>query len=176
MRILEQVAISFSRGSSQPRDRVHVSCITGRFFTTEPPGKPILLNTAIKCLFGTLYFYISYSFFRHEDNFGILTCLFTFLVVVQLLSRIQLLRPHGLYVARQTHLSLEFGISQARILEQVAIFSSSSPFCPWYFLFVLFCLHDILNSMFDIYENTYKLYVKVFSYVLIMYLILFSDL
>ena len=34
--ILEQVAISFSRGSSQPRDQTHiccVSCIAGRFFT-----------------------------------------------------------------------------------------------------------------------------------------------
>ena len=32
-RILEWVAISFSRGSSWPRDRTQVSCITGRFFT-----------------------------------------------------------------------------------------------------------------------------------------------
>ena len=39
-RILEWVAIPFSRESSQPRDQTLVSCITGRFFTTEPPGKP----------------------------------------------------------------------------------------------------------------------------------------
>ena len=32
-RILEWVAISFSRGSSQPRDWTQVSCITGRCFT-----------------------------------------------------------------------------------------------------------------------------------------------
>ena len=32
-RILEQVAIPFSRGSSWPRDRTWVSCIAGRFFT-----------------------------------------------------------------------------------------------------------------------------------------------
>ena len=32
-RILEQVTISFSRGSSQPRDQTWVSCIAGRFFT-----------------------------------------------------------------------------------------------------------------------------------------------
>ena len=32
-RILEWVAISFSRGSSQPRDRTQVSCIAGRCFT-----------------------------------------------------------------------------------------------------------------------------------------------
>ena len=28
---------SFSRGASQPRDRAHIFCITGGFFTTEPP-------------------------------------------------------------------------------------------------------------------------------------------
>ena len=42
-RILEWVAISSSRGSSWPRDRTHASCsscIAGRFFTTEAPGKP----------------------------------------------------------------------------------------------------------------------------------------
>ena len=39
-RILEWVAISFSRGSSWPRDQIQVSWLTGRFFTTEPPGKP----------------------------------------------------------------------------------------------------------------------------------------
>ena len=32
-RILEWVAIPFSRGSSQPRDRTRVSCVAGRFFT-----------------------------------------------------------------------------------------------------------------------------------------------
>ena len=31
--------VSFSRGSSWPRDQTHVSCLAGRFFTTEPPGK-----------------------------------------------------------------------------------------------------------------------------------------
>ena len=32
-RIVEWVAFPFSRGSSQPRDRTHVSCIAGRLFT-----------------------------------------------------------------------------------------------------------------------------------------------
>ena len=32
-RILEWTAISFSRGSSQPRDQIQVSCIVDRFFT-----------------------------------------------------------------------------------------------------------------------------------------------
>ena len=40
-RILEWVAISFSRGSSQPRDWSHLSCIVGRFFTTEPDSFPL---------------------------------------------------------------------------------------------------------------------------------------
>ena len=35
-KILEWVAISFSRDSSWPRDQSCVSCIAGRFFTTEP--------------------------------------------------------------------------------------------------------------------------------------------
>ena len=39
-RILEWVAISFSRGSSQPRDGTQVSCFADGFFTSEPPGKP----------------------------------------------------------------------------------------------------------------------------------------
>ena len=39
-RILKWVAISFSRGSSQPRDRTHVSWVASGFFTTEPLGTP----------------------------------------------------------------------------------------------------------------------------------------
>ena len=39
-RIVEWVAIPFSRGSSQPRDQTQVSWIAGRFFITEPPRKP----------------------------------------------------------------------------------------------------------------------------------------
>ena len=42
VRILEWVAIPFSRGSSWPRDWTHSSCITGRFFTTESQRKLIL--------------------------------------------------------------------------------------------------------------------------------------
>ena len=37
-RILEWVAISFSRGSSQPRDQTRVSCIVGRRFTVWAMG------------------------------------------------------------------------------------------------------------------------------------------
>ena len=34
-------AISFSRASSPPRDQTHFACLSGGFFTTEPPGKPV---------------------------------------------------------------------------------------------------------------------------------------
>ena len=39
-RILEWGVISFSWGSSQPRDGTYISCIGRGFFTTEPLGKP----------------------------------------------------------------------------------------------------------------------------------------
>ena len=38
--ILNQIASSYSRESSRARDRTWVSCIAGRFFAAEPPGKP----------------------------------------------------------------------------------------------------------------------------------------
>ena len=43
-RILEWVAIPFSKGSSQLRNQTQVSCIAGRFFTTEQYGKPYGTN------------------------------------------------------------------------------------------------------------------------------------
>ena len=43
-RILEWVAIPFSRGSSQTRDQIQVSCVRGRFFPTEPLGKPAITH------------------------------------------------------------------------------------------------------------------------------------
>ena len=46
-RVLEWVAISFSRRSSRPRDRMCfscVSCLAGRFFTTKSQGKPSFLG------------------------------------------------------------------------------------------------------------------------------------
>ena len=43
-RILEWMAISFSRGSSWPRDRTWVSCIAGRFFTISNRGLSTLVE------------------------------------------------------------------------------------------------------------------------------------
>ena len=47
-RIPEWAAISFSRGSSQPRDQTCISwgsCFADRFFSTEPPGKALVNET-----------------------------------------------------------------------------------------------------------------------------------
>ena len=40
-RILEWVVVSFSTGSSWPRDQTQI-CLAGELFTTEPPGKSLL--------------------------------------------------------------------------------------------------------------------------------------
>ena len=53
-RVLEWVAISYSRGSSQPKDQTQISCIGRRFL---PLGKP----QCISLLFLTMSFYISPS-------------------------------------------------------------------------------------------------------------------
>ena len=59
--ILEWVAISFSRGSSQPRDRTRVSCIAGRFFTNWATLMRILLSCSSHSAF---YFCHSALFLR----------------------------------------------------------------------------------------------------------------
>ena len=50
--VLEWVTVPFSRGSSQPRDRIHVSHIAGRFFTSwaireSSSGQPFLGSRSI---------------------------------------------------------------------------------------------------------------------------------
>ena len=40
-RILEQIAIPFSRGSSQPRDQIQVFWVAGRFLPFELKGSPL---------------------------------------------------------------------------------------------------------------------------------------
>ena len=37
-----------SRGSSQPRNGTLISCIAGKFFTAESPGKPITVIWTVK--------------------------------------------------------------------------------------------------------------------------------
>ena len=63
-RILEWVAISYSRGSSQPRDWTYVSCIAGRFYHVSHQGlrktqniiKFCILHNLIICKFKDEWF------------------------------------------------------------------------------------------------------------------------
>ena len=51
-KILEWVAMPFSRGSFQPRDRTQVSCITGGFFYhLSHQGSPVSSITCVVTLF-----------------------------------------------------------------------------------------------------------------------------
>ena len=56
VRILEWVAISLSRRSSQPRDWTRVSCITDRFFFIWATRKPIFWSIVdLKCYLFQVY-------------------------------------------------------------------------------------------------------------------------
>jgi len=66
-RILEWVAVPFSRGSSQPRDQTQVSCIAGGFFTSWASRKP--KNTGV----GSLSL-LQGIFPTQESNRGLLHC------------------------------------------------------------------------------------------------------
>ena len=58
-RTLEWVAISYSRGFSQPRGRTHNCCLAGGFFTTEPLGA--LINIYSICIISS-YGYVQFVF------------------------------------------------------------------------------------------------------------------
>ena len=60
-RVLEWVVISFSRGSSQPRDQIQVSSIVGGHFTIWAAGKPHSL---------TIWQQIKYSDRNKRGNFS----------------------------------------------------------------------------------------------------------
>ena len=51
VRILEWVAIPFSRGSSQPRDQTYVSTLQVNSLPSEPLGKPPSLVYTFRILF-----------------------------------------------------------------------------------------------------------------------------
>ena len=57
-RILEWVAMPSSRGSSSPRDRSCISCIAGRFYTTEPLAKPTCVCVCVCVCVYFIYIYI----------------------------------------------------------------------------------------------------------------------
>ena len=59
-RIQERVAISFSRGSSHPRDQIDISCIGGRFFycwATREASHYVTHFLSILCIMFTIIFF-----------------------------------------------------------------------------------------------------------------------
>ena len=59
VRILEWVAMSSSRGFSQPRAWTQVSCFTGRFFTAEPPEKPFQIPCVYASSLSGVWFFVT---------------------------------------------------------------------------------------------------------------------
>ena len=59
VRILEWVAISFSREFSLPRDQTHISRLPRSFFTIEPPGKPFGDSLLVVVFIGLYWWYVS---------------------------------------------------------------------------------------------------------------------
>ena len=47
-KILEWVAMPFSRWSSRPRDQTQVSCTEGRFLTVSHQGSPTLVHSKVE--------------------------------------------------------------------------------------------------------------------------------
>ena len=65
--IQKWVAISSSRGSSQPRDGNQVSCFAGRFFTSWAQGRPKNTGVGSLCL-------LQWIFPTQESTGGLLHC------------------------------------------------------------------------------------------------------
>ena len=70
-RIPKWIAISFSRGPSQPRDWTRLTYITGRFFTTEPPGKALCVPLRGQMPTGSSHFAsLLLVYFMYSSLFG----------------------------------------------------------------------------------------------------------
>ena len=78
--VLEWVVMPSSSGSSQPRDRTHVSCMAGRFFTAEPPGEAHFI-------YNSVYFSIPISQFIPFPLFSLLVTLSLFSTSVTLFCK-----------------------------------------------------------------------------------------
>ena len=66
-RMLEWIAISFFRGSSQPRNRTWVSCIAGRFFTNWAIREALLRDKALH--YSSIFFLGRYNYIKKQRFF-----------------------------------------------------------------------------------------------------------
>ena len=69
-RILEWVVMPFFRGSSQPRDRIQISCIAGRFFEVWATREAVyvLLVIYITHVSHLLFTFLAYFMFLHLSS------------------------------------------------------------------------------------------------------------
>ena len=77
-RILEWIAISFSRGSSQPRDRTEVSRIAGRFFTIWAMREAPKYYVGSPIIFLANNYHKNYCTFKNEIRPLFIVLLFSF--------------------------------------------------------------------------------------------------
>ena len=70
-RIPEWVVMPSSRRSSQPKCWTHDSCIAGRFFTTEPPGKPQPHQEIVQITYDVWLIFLKMQFenFKWKSNY-----------------------------------------------------------------------------------------------------------
>ena len=88
-RILEWVAIPFSRGSSPPRDRTWVFCTAADSLASEQPGKPVRPWLTFKLKIATTYIwwgFLDVSIKRIFLEFGKWICIKEFQKCSMLLS------------------------------------------------------------------------------------------
>ena len=72
-RILDWVAMIFSRGSSQPRNQTQISCIAGRFFTIRATREaPLLKKQAFTLWASQVLLVVICQCRRHKRNFQFL--------------------------------------------------------------------------------------------------------
>ena len=71
-RILQWVAISFSSESSSPRDRSHICCISGEFFTNEPVQFQSYSHsfTHLQHLFSMMFTVFIYGSFMFHSSYN----------------------------------------------------------------------------------------------------------
>ena len=129
--ILEWVAISFSRGSSWPRDWTQVSCIVGRHFTVQVTREaPSLFLVAVIICLMIIYHIRDYIQLEHwfsesivrNNSYSIITLIMC--CALCLVTQLCLFATPWT-TAHQALLSL--GILQARVLEWVALLQGIFP-------------------------------------------------
>ena len=107
-RILEWVAIPFSRGSSQPRDWTQVSCMSGRFFTIWATRETQQCRASyFDVLVDHVHFLFEKCFFSYFANFSFMLFAFLMLSCINCLGILDI-TPYQSYHLQVNMLSFHF--------------------------------------------------------------------